>query len=261
MSNTENPTPETEEVQQPTMMFTVECVDVDEEPSEWGGRYKRPGQQPRPRSRDRALNKGEFGKAEDLQAVFDSRAAYFQENPKPETMGEVREDSRDLGHVLPDFPGVHDFVFEMETARMKAVDRGEIIDQARQQLETLSRQLEAGEVGRDEILKQLQQTASALRRTEEDNEILREVWDAEAPRDAVGEERLTLREIEALIPLTRSTLSEHIENLRREDAGKPEKERRIKTAKGKRITRREFNALKVYLDTIPPRPGRRKKRL
>lgn len=259
MSHDQEQAPEGEP-NQIEVTFSVNFVDGDEQPTEWGGRYKRPGAQPKPRSGERARNKKEYGKAEDLQAVFDSRAAYFQENPKPETLQEVAADSRALGHVLPDFPGVHDFVFEMETARMKSVDRLEVIEQAQRELEALLRQFEAGEVETGEIKGQLQRTTSALEKAERQKGHLSQELEAEATKDDFAEPRLTLEQIEAETLLARSTLSGYVDEIRKEDADKPEDERRIKTPKGGQLLRSEVKELKKFLENHPKRPNRRKKR-
>lgn len=245
----------------PEVAFSVQVADDTERPV-WetrGRRYKRrtPYKRPRPDGTRRDLGEGD---PDELGAVFASRADYFKENPQRETLQEIAEDSRDLGLVVQDFPGLRAFVFEMETARMKAVDRLRIIEEARADLEELARKMEAGELETGELETRLRETTSDLEKAERQTAHLRRELDAEAPREAVREDRLTLEEIEAEIPLTRSTLSEHIQKLREWDEGMPELQRRIATPKGGRLTRREVNELKLYLKIILTRPNRRKKR-
>lgn len=107
-----------------------------------GRRYKRrtPYKRPRPDGTRRDLGEGD---PDELGAVFASRADYFKENPQRETLQEIAEDSRDLGLVVQDFPGLHAFVFEIETVRMKAVDRLELLNRTRRELVNVTRELEA----------------------------------------------------------------------------------------------------------------------
>jgi hypothetical protein len=107
-----------------------------------GRRYKRLTPYPKPRPYDRAKDRGEFGNPVEMQAVFDSRRDYLITNPPYESHEEIGNDSRDLGLVLADFPGLHDFIFEVETIRHKSLDRLNLLNQTRQELVKVARQLE-----------------------------------------------------------------------------------------------------------------------
>jgi hypothetical protein len=107
-----------------------------------GRRYKRLTPYPKPRPYDRAKDRGEFGNPVEMQAVFDSRRDFYSTNPPYESHEEIGNDSRDLGLVLADFPGLHDFVFEVETIRHKSLDRLNLLNQTRQELVKVARQLE-----------------------------------------------------------------------------------------------------------------------
>lgn len=234
-----------------------------------GRRYKRLTPYPKPRPYDRAKNKGEFGNPVEIQAVFDSRREYLSANPPRETIEEISNDSRDLGLVLADFPGLHDFIFEMETVRRNSVHRLEDIRRARADLEALSQQIEKGEVEKGEVEKRLRETASNLEKSERQRKNterqaahLYNEWDADAPRTA-PEKRFSLEEIGAQMGLIgKSTVSTYIKQLRAEDATKPEGERRIQTPKGGQLTVKEIKELKKFVALKVQRPnGRRIKPL
>jgi chromosome segregation ATPase len=244
--------------------FALSIVEGNEQPllafQTLGRRYRRKTPYPKPRPYDRAKEKGEYGDPAELQAVFDSRAAYFQENPKPETLQEVATDSRDLMSVLKDFPGAHDFVLEMETVRMKSVDRLQSLKQAqnrvepllqqlgqaRVELQELSRRAEAGEIEAGELQKQLQKTTSKLEKAERKALSLRRQLD---DTDGIIKDRFSLEEISAELGLEENTISTYIGQMRRADADKPEAERRIKTPKYGHLTRPEVNHVRDFADS------------
>lgn len=222
-----------------------------------GRRYKRLTPYPKPRPYDRAKDKGEFGNPVEMQAVFDSRRDYLITNPPYESHEEIGNDSRDLGLVLADFPGLHDFVFEMETIRRKSFDRLLILNQTRADLEALSHQLDAGNMEAGEVQERLRKALSNLEKMEKQVTHLHNELDAEAPRTA-PKKRFSLLEIGAEMGIGESTVSTYIGQIRAEDANKGHDKQRIKTPKGGQLTREEIKVLKAFAAKKVKRPNRRR---
>lgn len=199
-----------------------------------GRRYKRLTPYPKPRPYDRAKDKGEFGNPVEMQAVFDSRRDYLITNPPYESHEEIGNDSRDLGLVLADFPGLHDFVFEVETIRHKSLDRLNLLNQTRQELVKVARQL--GKVVGEQP--KLQSQIRAL-----------EVQIDRINEEATGE--VTVAALMRQFDLTRSGVTKHLRQLR--DGGEI-------TESGARIFKdEELKKIRLKLSNAP-RLSRGKKR-
>jgi biotin operon repressor len=162
-----------------------------------GRRYKRLTPYPKPRPYDRAKDRGAFGNPVEMQAVFDSRRDYLITDPPYESHEEIGNDSRDLGLVLADFPGLHDFVFEMETVRHKSLDRLNLLNQTRQELVKVARQLQKVSGEQPKLQSQIRALEIQIDRINE---------------DATGE--VTVAALMRKFELTRSGVTKHLRQLR-----------------------------------------------